>query len=139
MFLMDADDRQWHRIKIVEAIEDHQESVNRDPNNLRFRCSINEDKCEEIMSCNDILAHSEKDDDNPIIWKFKRIIAHEGPLTEDHHNCKGSSCSVRIECENGEITDEPLSMIAADDPVTFPSMHEIMSCSTHLDGNVLLA
>ena len=69
------------------------------------------------MSYNDILAYLEKDANNPIIWKFKRIIAHEGPLTKDHRNYKGSSCNVRIEWENGEITNEPLSVIAANDPV----------------------
>ena len=69
------------------------------------------------MSHNDILAYLEKDADNPVVWKFKCIVAHEGPLTKDHHNCKGSSHNVCIEWENGEITDKPLALIATDDPV----------------------
>ena len=45
-------------------------------------------------------------------------MAHEGPLARNHPNYKGSTYNVMIEWENGEITSEPLSVIAADDPVT---------------------
>jgi hypothetical protein len=51
-------------------------------------------------------------------WKFKRITAHEGPLTRTHPSWNKSPYSVMIEWENGEITSEPLAVIAADDPVT---------------------
>ena len=33
-------------------------------------------------------------------------------------NWKGNKWNVQIECETGEITFEPLSVIAADDPIT---------------------
>ena len=52
------------------------------------------------------------------MWRFKRISGHQGPLTKSHADWKGSSYNVRIEWENGEITDEPLTTIAADDPVS---------------------
>ena len=55
---------------------------------------------------------------NPTVWKFHHIITHEGPLHQQHHSYKGSQWNVMIEWENGEITAEPLSIIAADDPVT---------------------
>ena len=48
----------------------------------------------------------------------RSIIAHQGPLDTSHKDYKGSTYNVSIEWENGEITDEPLSIIAADDPVT---------------------
>jgi hypothetical protein len=41
--------------------------------------------------------------------EFKRIVSHEK---------KGSQVNVLIEWENGEITSEPLTVVAADDPVT---------------------
>ena len=85
---------------------------------LKFRCSVNDDKYEEVLSYNDILAYIEKDDDDPVVWKFKKIVSHQGPLAKAHPHYKGSSYNVRIEWENGECTDEPLSIIAADDPVT---------------------
>ena len=40
------------------------------------------------------------------------------PLPKSHPNYNGSPCNLRIEWENGEITDEPLNIIAADDPVS---------------------
>ena len=52
------------------------------------------------------------------MWKFKRIAAHERPLRQDYPNYNRSLHNVMIEWENGEITSEPLSVIAADDPVT---------------------
>jgi hypothetical protein len=43
------------------------------------------------------------------MWKFWKIISHE---------VQGSKITLLIKWENGEITKEPLSIIAADDPVT---------------------
>ena len=63
------------------------------------------------------------------MWKFKRITAHKRPLRQDLPNYNVSLCNVVIEWENGEITSEPLSVIAADDPVT---------CALHGDENNLL-
>jgi hypothetical protein len=50
-----------------------------------------------------------KDEESDIIWKFQIIISHE---------VQGSQITLLIEWENGEITKEPLRIIAADDPVT---------------------
>jgi hypothetical protein len=44
-----------------------------------------------------------------IMWKFQRIISHE---------VQGSQNTLLIKWEKGEITREPLRLIAADDPVT---------------------
>ena len=48
----------------------------------------------------------------------QEIIGHQGPLKPELHDYKSSSYNVRIEWENGEITDEPLAIIVADDPIT---------------------
>jgi hypothetical protein len=45
------------------------------------------------------------------------------------HEYKGSQCNVLIEWESGEITNEPLGVIAADDPV---------SCAIYARENNLL-
>ena len=79
---------------------------------------MNDDKYEDLLSYRQVLDYIEKDADNPIVWKFKCIVAHEGPLDSNSPSYKGSSYNVRIEWENGEITDEPLAILAADDPVT---------------------
>ena len=59
-----------------------------------------------------------KDIDNGIVWKFKRIVSHQGPLTTNHPDYNGSTYNIMIEWENGETTSEPLQAIAKDDPVT---------------------
>ena len=119
-FLMDPqEDGQRFRARIVRAIEDHDAETADNPDRIQFLCSINDDAFEEIIAYNDILNHIEKDEsEETTVWKFKRITAHEGPLIRSHPNWNGSSYNVMIEWENGEITSEPLGVIAADDPVT---------------------
>ena len=68
------------------------------------------------MTYNEILQHIEKDAE--IIWKFKRISAHEGSLGITLPQYKGSRYNVKVDWENGEITHEPLDMLAKDDPFT---------------------
>ena len=117
-FLKEQENGDTDHLCIVLAIEDHDAALENDKDRIKFLCANSDDTYEEVMSYNQILAHIEKDSEDETLWKFKRISAHEGPLTPGHHNWKGSSFNVMIEWENGEITSEPLSMIAKDDPVT---------------------
>jgi hypothetical protein len=41
-----------------------------------------------------------------VLWKFKRITAHQGPLTQMDKDWNGSRYNVVIERENGEITSD---------------------------------
>ena len=61
--------------------------------------------------------HINHDSDDPVYWCFKKISAHEGPLDHNSPSYQGSKYNVMVEWENGEITTEPLSILAADDPV----------------------
>ena len=70
-------------------------------------------------------AFGESDETN-ILWEFKRIKGHQGPMNKNHPDYKGSSYNVTIEWENGEITDEPLSIIAVDAPIACANMLEII-------------
>jgi hypothetical protein len=45
-------------------------------------------------------------------------VGHQGPLLWHDKGYNGSRFNVLVKWENGEITTEPLSVIAADDPVT---------------------
>jgi hypothetical protein len=96
---------------------------------MRFVCLVNNDKYEEIMTYNQIMDHIEQSEEDAIVWRFKRIAGHEGPLTKNHPMWKGSIYNVRVEWENREITDEPMTTIAADDPVT---------CAIYAKDNTLL-
>ena len=55
--------------------------------------------------------------DQDFYW-FRAIIGHQGHLLASDPDWKGSKYNVQVEWETGEITFEPLSIIAADDLVT---------------------
>ena len=59
-------------------------------------------------------------------------LAIKDPSPQDE-NYKGRKYNVMVEWETWEITEEPLSLIAADDPVTcavYAKKHDLL----HLDG-----
>ena len=64
------------------------------------------------------------------LYRFSAIIGHQGPLVSSDPDWQGSKYNVQVEWETGEITFEPLSIIAADDPVT---------CAAYAKENDLLA
>ena len=112
-------DGQRFRSRIVEAITDQDNLLANDPNKIRFRCSVNDDEYEEILTYNYIINHIEHDDEVvDQMWKFKSITAHQGPLHHTDKAYKGSRWNVLVNWETGESTYEPLHLIAADDPVT---------------------
>ena len=118
-FLLDEqEDGQRFRARIVKLIEDHESSVEENPTRIKFVCSVNDDKAEEVITYNKLLEHITRDEESDIVWKFRRITSHQGPLKPGHHDYKGSMYNVMVEWENGEVTTEPLQIIAADDPVT---------------------
>ena len=87
------------------------------------------------MSYNQLLEHLENAQVNDMgmdqeLYKFRAIIGHQGPLLASDPDWKGSIHNVQVEWETGEITFEPLSIIAADDPVT---------CAAYAKENDLLA
>ena len=118
-FLMEEqEDGQKFRARIVEAMNSHEDEVIRNPDLLKFKCSINNDQYEEVMAYNDIVQRIYAYQDSDILWKYKEIVSHEGPLSQNHPNYKGSRFKVNIRWENDEVTSEPLKSISADDPVT---------------------
>ena len=116
-FLIPSKDGQVYRARIVEAIKDHEHATLSNPEHIKFCCSVNNDVSEELLTYRKILDYLENNEDNPIVWKFKRIVAHQGPFNSKSPDYKGSSYNIHIEWENGEIIDEPLVVIAADDPI----------------------
>jgi hypothetical protein len=117
-FLTEQDNGQKHRARIVAAIEDHDASTEKNLRQMCFVCLVNNNKYKEIMTYNQIMDHIEQLEEDAIVWRFKGIAGHEGPLTKNHPMWKGSIYNVCVEWENGEISDEPMTTIAADDPVT---------------------
>ena len=107
-----------YRAKIIELIDERERDLGNHPDRIKFRCSVNNNEYEEIVSYNDIINHIEKDDLDRDEWRFKAIIGHQGPLSKGDKNYKGSQFNVLVSWEAGEATYEPLNIIAADDPVS---------------------
>ena len=91
-FLMDINENgEKFRAKIISAIKKHEAGLENHPDHLTFVCSVNDDEYEEILTYNEILHHIEKEENSDIVWKFKDITAHQGPLTRTHPDYKGLS------------------------------------------------
>ena len=85
----------------------------------KFRVSVNDAQYKEILSYNDILTFiKQKENNKETIWKFKPFVRHQGPLNSSDCGYSGSKWNLMIEWETGEVMAEPLTMIAADDPMT---------------------
>jgi hypothetical protein len=130
-FLMDTqEDGQRFRAHIVECISDHESNVCHSDDHVKFRISVNEDEYEETITYNELLDFIKKNQENDaIVWQFRRIVGHQGPLLWHDKDYNGSRFNLLVEWENGEITTEPLSVIAANDPVTcavYAREHELL-------------
>ena len=100
---------------------------------INFHLDVGQGRAETIMSYVQILDHLDQQEQQEDLYKFRAITGHQGPLSPQDENYKGSKYNVMVEWETGEITDEPLSLIAADDPVTcaeYAKKHDLL----HLDG-----
>ncbi len=107
-FLMD-DPRgtdQRFRAKII--------AVDRHPDHIRFRCSVNNGEYEETMNYQRLMDYIQQDTTTPTEWKFHRILGHQGPLVKGDAMFKGSSYNVKVEWGDGAITWEPLTEFAKD-------------------------
>ena len=113
---------QRFRAKIVQKIIDNENTtIEQQPENIKFLVSIDGGKADEIVAYNDILDYLEEsmsiEHGTEQVWKFKDIVAHEGPLKPTDESYKGSQYNVLVIWEDGSRTYEPLHIIGADCPV----------------------
>ena len=118
VLLDEQPDGQRFRARIVELVDDHESKVEDNPTRLKFLCSINDGKAEELITYSKMLDYISRDQENTVVWKFRRIVSHQGPLKKHDKMYMGSRWNIQVEWENGEVTTEPLNTIATDDPVT---------------------
>ena len=93
------------------------------------------------MSYVQILDHCDHQEQHEDLYKFIAITDHQGHLSPQDENYKGSKYNVMVEWETGEITEEPLSLIAADDPVTcavYAKKHDLLYLDGWKGSNTLL-
>ena len=128
-FLLPPEDNgERHMAKIID-IDDHGQPLE----DIKFRLKINKDQAEEIMSYNELMGYIQKgtdaEEDPDSLFKFRDIIAHQGPLESTAPNHKGSKYNVKVEWESGEVTYEPLTLISKDDPITcavYAKKHDLL-------------
>ena len=125
-----------HRAKVTrQVVEIIDQDNGQRIENINFILDIGNGKVEELISYNQLLEHLENAQDHDMgidqeLYRFRAIIGHQGPLLDSDPDWKRSKYNVQVEWETGEITFEPLSIIAADDPVT---------CAAYAKENDLLA
>ena len=85
------------------------------------------------MSYNQLMDYIQKgtdaEEDPDSLFKFRDIVAHQGPLESTDPNHKGSKYNVRVEWESGEVTYELLTLISKDDPITcavYAKKHDLL-------------
>ena len=128
-FLLPPEDNgECHMAKIID-IDDHGQPLE----DIKFKLKINKDQAEEIMSYNQLMDYIQKgtdaEEDPDSLFKFRDIVAHQGPLESTDPNHKGSKYNVMVEWESGEVTYEPLTLISKDDPITcaaYAKKHDLL-------------
>ena len=116
-FLLPPEDNGEHHMAKIIDIDDHGPPLE----DMKFKLKINKDQAEEIMSYNQLMDYIQKgtdgEEDLDLLFKFKDILAHQGPLESTDPNHKGSKYNVMVEWEPGEVTCEPLTLISKKDPI----------------------
>ena len=78
-------------------------------------------------------AANEENETSDDLYKLKALIGHQIPLKAPNPKLKRSKYNVLVEWETGEMTYEPLSVLAAYNSVTWTSYNQGNGIS-HLDG-----
>ena len=117
-----------HMAKIID-IDDHGQPLE----DIKFKLKINTDHAEETMSYNQLMDYIQKgtdaEEDPDSLFKFRDIVAHQGPLESTDPDHRGSKYNVMVEWEPGEVTYEPLTLISKDDPITcavYAKKHDLL-------------
>ena len=139
-FLMDPQDNgERYRMKILEVLVENEEHLAKHPDLIKFICSVSDDMYEEILTYNEVLEYiaknEEQDADQAIVWGFKHIAGHQGPLKKGDPTYNGSRFNALVEWETGESKYKPLDVVTADNPAmslssfrVAPRIGHIMHC-----------
>ena len=128
-FLLPPEDNGEHHMAKIIDIDDHGPPLE----DIKFKLKINKDKAEEIISYNQLMDYIQKgtdaEEDPDSLFKFRDIVAHQGPLESIDPDQKGIKYNVMVEWESGEVTYEPLTLISKDDPTTcavYAKKHDLL-------------
>ena len=128
-FLLPPEDNGEHHMAKIIDIDDHGQPLE----DIKFKLKINKDQAEEIMSYNQLMDYIQKgtdgEEDPDSLFKFRDIVAHQGPLESIDPDQKGSKYNVMVEWESGEVTYEPLTLISKEDPINcavYAKKHDLL-------------
>ena len=119
-------------------VEDIEQADGERVQKLSFILGIGYGKLKEIISYNQLVDHLEvaANDDNEFsddLFTYRALIGHKGPLKPTDPNWKGCKYNVLVDWETGEKTYEPLSVLAADEPMTC-ALYANENDLLHIDG-----
>ena len=72
---------------------------------INLNLDVGQGRAEAIMSYVQILDHLYHQEQQEDLYKFRAITGHQGPLSPQVENYKGSKYNVMVEWETGEITE----------------------------------
>lgn len=99
---------------VTEMIVQYEGDLHNHPDHLKFQCTVNGEKMEDLLSYAQLLEYLEDEEDKD--WRFNRISAHSGPLRLGDPGYKGSSYNLLVEWQGGHPpTHEPLGHMLAQD------------------------
>ena len=104
-FLLPPEDNgERHMAKIID-IDDHGQPLE----DIKFKLKINKDQAEEIMSYNQLMDYIQKgtdaEEDPDSLFKFRDIVAHQGPLESSDPDHKGSKYNSSSNMSQNHITN----------------------------------
>ena len=95
-FLLPPEDNGEHHMANIIDIDDHGPPLE----DIKFKLKINKDQAEKIMSYNQLMAYIQKgtdaEEDPDSLFKFRDIVAHQGPLESTDPDQKGSKYNVMV-------------------------------------------
>ena len=107
------------RASIKQKVIEISEKLDEDQRQHQLLLDVGQGRSQAIISYNQALNYLEEDNQqDDSLYNFRAITDHHRLLKKSDPNYNGSLYNVMVEWDTGEITEEPLSIIAQDDPVT---------------------
>ena len=122
-FLCDTEENgERHRARVIKRVVDLEQDATKQEDRLKYIFRKSNSNVDEMISYNQLMEYIERDNQaqttGDSLFRFRDVIAHQGPLNSSDPDYKGSKDNVLVDWETGETTYEPLSLIANDDPIT---------------------
>ena len=98
----------------VEMITQYEDDVYKNPEHVKFRCTIGDKEYADLISYTKVLDYLE--DDTNRVYNFRKIITHQGPLKKGDADYLGSMWNLLIQWEDyDKPTVLPLKIMIRDD------------------------